>query len=118
MARSRGHGGFALGRRHYRQKRKKYKRVLWLSRLRIQCCHFCTLGCCCGEGSIPGLGTYTCYGCYQKKKKEKMKIWKSTRKSEDVRRAGGEEGTGHSQHSLNMGLNTTHLGRSPLNKIP
>lgn len=53
-----------------------------------------------------------------KKKKEKMKIWKSTRKSEDVRRAGGEEGTGHSQHSLNMGLNTTHLGRSPLNKIP
>lgn len=44
---------------------KNYKtRVpLWLSKLRIWCCHCCGLGCCCGTSSIPGPGTCTCCGC-------------------------------------------------------
>ena len=39
-------------------------------RLRIHRCH------CCGAGSIPGLGTSSCHGCGQKKKKKKkVEIW-------------------------------------------
>ena len=30
----------------------------------------CFLGCCCGVGLIPGLGTSTCHMCGQKKKKK------------------------------------------------
>ena len=41
-------------------------------------CYLCSLGCCCGEGSIPGPGTSTCCGCSQKKKKKKKKKKKST----------------------------------------
>ena len=32
----------------------------WLSRLKIQHCHCCGSGCCCGSVSIPGLGTSAC----------------------------------------------------------
>ena len=35
---------------------------LWLSRLRIQHCHCCESGCCCGVSSIPGPGASTCHG--------------------------------------------------------
>ena len=38
---------------------------LWLSRLRIQCCH------CCGASSIPGWGTLHVRGTAKKKKKKK-----------------------------------------------
>ena len=34
----------------------------WLSRLRIQCCHCSSSGCCCGRGSTLGPGTSTCHG--------------------------------------------------------
>ena len=33
---------------------------LWHSRLRIQCHRCSSSGCCCGSGSVPGLGTFTC----------------------------------------------------------
>ena len=39
------------------------------SRLRIWCCHYSSLGPCCGSGLIPGLGTSTCRGCGQNEKK-------------------------------------------------
>ena len=49
--------------------------LLWLSRLRIWCCHCCGLGHCCGMSLIPGSGTSTfhecgkegehsCFGCF------------------------------------------------------
>ena len=60
-----------------RQKGKVAGILLWLSRLRIQCCQSSGLGCCCGAGSIPGLGTSTCPGCGQKKKKKKKKKGKA-----------------------------------------
>ena len=41
----------------------------WLSGLRIQHCHCCDLGHCCGKSSVPGLGTSVCCGHGQKKKK-------------------------------------------------
>ena len=44
---------------------------VWLSRLRVQHCHFSSLGCCCGAGLIPGLGISTCHRCGQKKKSGK-----------------------------------------------
>ena len=31
-------------------------------------CHCRGSGCCCGAGSIPGLGTFTCHKCSQKTK--------------------------------------------------
>ena len=40
---------------------------LWLSELRTRCCHYCSLGCCCGSGSVPGPETSTCCGHSQKK---------------------------------------------------
>ena len=58
----------------------------WLSRLRIQCCHCCGLGCRCGTGSIPGLRTFTCCGYSQKIKKKAgwdllwLLGWDATRK--------------------------------------
>lgn len=39
----------------------------WLSRLKSGCCHCCGSTYSCDEGSIPGLGTYTCCGLDQKK---------------------------------------------------
>ena len=51
-----------------------YKKNLW-SYLMVQqvkdlCCHWSGLGCCCGAGSIPGLGTSICQeGTAEKKKK-------------------------------------------------
>ena len=72
--------------------------LLWLSRLRIWCCHCCGLGHCCGMSLIPGSGTSTfhecgkegehsCFGCFGgknytflKKKKNNLcrtcNIWK------------------------------------------
>ena len=44
------------------------KELLWLSGLRIQHCHWSSLGRCCGAGSIPAPGTSTCHGHGQKKK--------------------------------------------------
>ena len=50
--------------------RNTYLGVLsWLSRLGIWWCPCCASVCCCGTGSIPGLGT-SCRGCGQKKEKE------------------------------------------------
>ena len=58
----------------------------WLSRLRIQCCHWCGSDGYCGAGSVPGLGTSTCHGCGWKKKRERnnrftlclLKVWLSS----------------------------------------
>ena len=36
--------------------------LLWYSRFRVQCCHYSSLDCCCGAGSIPGLGPSICTG--------------------------------------------------------
>ena len=36
---------------------------MWLSRLRILCCHCSGLGCCRGTGLIPGLGISKYHGC-------------------------------------------------------
>ena len=44
--------------------------LLWLSRLRIQHCHCSSLGHHYDSGLIPGLGTSTCHGCGQKRKKK------------------------------------------------
>ena len=44
---------------------------LWLSGLRIWCCHCCGWGHCCGLDLIPGMGTSTCHGCGQKGKRKK-----------------------------------------------
>ena len=46
---------------------------LWLSRLRIRCCHCCGFGYSCGMGYIPGPETSACCGHSQKKKKKKKK---------------------------------------------
>ena len=46
--------------------------LLWLSRLRIQFCHCSGSGGCCGTGSSPGPGTFTCHGCGQKNVKEEI----------------------------------------------
>ena len=40
----------------------------WLRRLRTWCCH------CCGEHSIPGLGTSACGGCRPNKKKQSFPL--------------------------------------------
>ena len=45
--------------------------TLWHSGLRIQHCHCNSLGCCCGMGSVPGLGTSACLRHGQKKKGKK-----------------------------------------------
>lgn len=42
--------------------------LLWCSRFRVQCCHYSSLDCCCGAGSIPGLGPSICTGRSWKKK--------------------------------------------------
>lgn len=39
---------------------------LWISGLRIWPCYCSGLGCCCGTGSIRGLGTSMCHECNQK----------------------------------------------------
>ena len=54
-----------------------YKKNLW-SYLMVQqvkdlCCHWSGLGCCCGAGSIPGLGTSVCQEGTAEKKKKKMR---------------------------------------------
>ena len=41
---------------------------LWLSGLRIQCCHCSSLGQCCGVGSVLGLGASICCGTAKKRK--------------------------------------------------
>jgi len=40
----------------------------WSGELRIWCCHCCGSGCSCGMGSIPGLGTFICWGPKKKGK--------------------------------------------------
>ena len=47
----------------------------WFSGLRIQCCHCCSSGHCCGGGFIPGLGTSTCHR-YGKNKIKNKKLRK------------------------------------------
>ena len=44
---------------------------MWLSGLRIQCCHCCGLSYCCGVGLNPGPGISTCHGCSQNKQNSK-----------------------------------------------
>ena len=41
----------------------------WLGKLKIWHCHCCGWGCCCGTGSIPGLGTATCHRCSRQQQK-------------------------------------------------
>ena len=41
--------------------------LLRCNRLRIQCCHYSSLGHCCGAGLIPGPGIPTCHEHGQKK---------------------------------------------------
>ena len=49
---------------------------LWHGWLRIRHFYCRGEGCCCGEGSIPGLGASTCHGPSQKKKRErKRRTW-------------------------------------------
>ena len=45
---------------------------VWLSGLRIWCCHHSGLSHCCGVGSIPDLGTSACCGHSQK---QKQRFW-------------------------------------------
>ena len=45
--------------------------LLCLSRLRIWCCHCSGLGCCCGAGLIPVLGTSTCHRHGQKRRRRR-----------------------------------------------
>ena len=45
----------------------------WLSRLRIQHCHYCGSGYCCGGGLIPGLGTSAC--CRHDQKEKNLKFY-------------------------------------------
>jgi len=50
----------------------------WLGRLKIQCCHCCGSGRCCGSDSVLGPGTSTCSRHGQEKNKErntKMKLF-------------------------------------------
>ena len=54
-------------------KKTKKRNSLWGRGLRIQCCHCSSSGCCCGMGSIPGLGTSACHGYSQKERKRKEK---------------------------------------------
>ena len=49
------------------------KKNWWLHRLRICCCH-CSLGPCCGTGSIPGPGTCTCRTCTAKKQNKQTNL--------------------------------------------
>ena len=46
---------------------------LWLSRLKIQHCHCCDSGYCCGVGSVPGPRTSAYCGYSQKEEKKKKK---------------------------------------------
>ena len=41
---------------------------MWLSWLRIQCCHHSGLGHCFGTGLIPSIETHKCHGGGKKKK--------------------------------------------------
>ena len=43
----------------------------WPSRLRIQCCCSCSLGCICSSDLIPGPGTSICHGMAKKEKKKR-----------------------------------------------
>ena len=45
----------------------------WFIGLRIQHCHYCGSGCCCGAASIPSLGPSACLGRGHQKKKKKKK---------------------------------------------
>ena len=51
--------------------KKKQTLGVWHSWLRILCCHCRGSGCCCGVGSVPDPGPYTCHGHRPKKKKQK-----------------------------------------------
>ena len=55
------------------KKKKKEKKIvgvlLWISRLRIWCCHCCGSGGWCGAGSVPSPKTSACCGCSHKKGK-------------------------------------------------
>ena len=51
---------------------------VWLSGLRIWCCHSCGSGCCYGLVSICSPETSTCYGTAKKKKKIEIQIEEST----------------------------------------
>ena len=43
-------------------KRSREEVLLWLRGLRIWSCHYSGSGPCCGEGSVPDTGTFTCCG--------------------------------------------------------
>ena len=43
--------------------------VPWWPRLRIQLCHSCVAGSCCGQGLIPGPGVYVCVDTAKREKK-------------------------------------------------
>lgn len=40
----------------------------------VQLCHRHSLSHCCGTGSVPGLETFACHECSQKKKKKKQNL--------------------------------------------
>ena len=46
---------------------------MWRSELRIQRCHCSGLGHCCGSGSVPGPGAFTCHRHGQNKNKNKTR---------------------------------------------
>ena len=53
----------------------------WHSGLRIQHCHCCGLGCCCGRRWIPGPRTSACHGCGKKKReRERERVTQSSLK--------------------------------------
>ena len=54
-------------------KNTKERSSLGVCQLRIQHCHFCGSGHCCGASLIPGRGTSTCYRCGQKKRKKQKR---------------------------------------------
>ena len=55
-----------------KQKKNVLRIPLWLSGLRVWHCQCISLCRCCDTSSIPALGTSTCHGCGQKKRRKKM----------------------------------------------
>ena len=65
---------------------------MWLSRLRIQHCHCCDSGHCCGTGSILGPETSACHEYCQRIKIKKEEIRDHKKKAPEKLTAGKTRG--------------------------
>ena len=61
-------------------KRERLGVPMWLSRLRIPCCHYSGSGHRCGKSLILGLGTSTCLWCGQKRERERERLIHTVKK--------------------------------------